>query len=383
MKKKLLPGNGTACHGGKHPFSFCIIAAFLTAAALAAAVCCSACGGSGKKSVVMSLGKEKINSGVYTYLCCSLRHSLLSTYAVGISEETFWDSVVGEDGLTAEQYGDDLVRETAGYYLASAALFDELGLKLSDDDLEALEDSLPESGNSTDEDLLSVYGFDRDDLRGDYLLEYKHDALYDYLYGENGKEAITDAQLYAYLKKNYSLMKMIVIYTTEKLADDGNGGAVYDADGTIVTVPLTAEEAAQKREKIAEAEARLAAGEDFDEVMTAYSEVDSSYYSDGFFVSGADYTNFGEKYVLEAAGMKEGETRTVEDEGVVYITRKYPMPPLGDLTDADREQLDDLDFYCTETVFRERLAPYVEKIKADEDALSGFSIRKSVTCSLY
>lgn len=104
---------------------------------------------------------------------------------------------------------------------------------------------------------LSRYGINIDGLKDIYIAEEKWQAVYNYYFGMSGIERLSDEELTAYYKSNYSLLGLVVLYTENKAERDENGTYVYDKDGNITVSEMTAEEKAAKQATAADVYERM------------------------------------------------------------------------------------------------------------------------------
>ena len=191
--------------------------------------------------------------------------------------------------ISVEDYFTEIINRRIRNYLIAQSLFKENRLKLDSEVKKAIDADIKEKidfygSRSALNSELSVLMLNVKSLETVYTWEEKHTAVYDYYFGQNGTEPISDERLTEYYEKNYSRIKYIVFYL-EKLKTDEEGNYVYDSAGQVVTEEMTAQELEEKKAKIAECYEKLENGESFDEMRKEYSEYDTSNYPNGFFVS--------------------------------------------------------------------------------------------------
>jgi hypothetical protein len=331
--------------------------------------------------VVMTYNDSKITSNMYSYWLSTYKSKFLNYYSNSMDNNTFWDSPA-EDGVTTDQYAMNLINENIKFNLIGMQLFRDYGLEISPDIIASINDDINEKidyyGGLTQLNAeLSAFGINADILKEIYTDEEKLNAVYDYLYGENGIEKVTESTIDTYYADNYSRIKYIIIYTKEKDMYDENGKLKYDSEGLIMTEPLSEEEIAAKEAKIEEAMICVNAGDEFEGILTDYNETDMSGYPNGFYISANELGIYGFAMVNAVRNMKVGEIRRVDDTDAVYIIKKYDLIDRNDFTDSDKAQLENLKTNCIQEIYKSKFTEYASNIEINQDELSKFSIRTS------
>ncbi|MBQ7335244.1 MAG: hypothetical protein IJW92_02070 [Clostridia bacterium] len=209
-------------------------------------MCCVSCAGRGEALMTLEVDGTTYTFTVNHYeLLLSAMKGTLVAYGATVngyspSSNAFWDCADEIDGTfqTMNDYYKNSILETCRNYLAALYLFDHYGLKLSEAELETIEEDMNElvltdgDGSKTKlNSVLSTYGVNYDMLKDYYILKAKVTALQNYLYstlGENIKER--------YLNENYVhfyqifLAKYNYVYETDK-----NGDVIYynQSDNTV------------------------------------------------------------------------------------------------------------------------------------------------------
>lgn len=339
------------------------------------------------ETAVMTFRDSSITSNMYSYWLSKYKYSFLSYYNSSLDSDEFWDTMATDD-MTTEEYARQLIDENIKYILIGIQLFREYGLKIDSDTTQSINDDIQEKidyygGRSQLNSALSAYGINVDILKECYIAEEKLYAVYDYLYGSSGIEAVTDAQIDQYYEDNYSRIRYLVIYTSEKLLYDENGDYQYDSEGNVMTEELTEEEKAAKQEKINEAMICVAAGDDFGDIMDEYNEADMSSYPNGFYVLANELADFGFALVTETAMMDIGEIRRVDDEYATYIVEKLELIPRSQFDDSDTTQMSNLETYCIQQYYEEKFSSFAEEITVNDDELSKYSLRTAASNSTF
>ncbi len=326
----------------------------------------------------MKLGDSSINENMYRFWLSTYKADFLSYYNNSVDSASFWQQMATDD-KTTEQYAYELINQNIKYILVGIKLFRDYGLKIDADVSLAINEDIEEKidfygGRSSLNTMLAKYGVNVDILKDCYIAEEKLYAVYDYLYGSNGVEAMTDAMLDIYYRENYSHVRYLVIYTEDKIVYDENGDYEFDSDGNVLTDKLSDAERAEKQAKIASAMAELEQGVDFAEVMTEYNEADMAAYPNGFFISPNELGVFGYALVSETKQMNVGEIRKIEDEGICYIVEKLELTELSKLDDASKSQLASLESYCVQQHYEKKFSAIAEDITVDESIVSKYSL---------
>jgi len=146
----------------------------------------------------------------------------------------FWTDTVASTEQTVEQYYNESVLNKCKNYLAALVLFDKEGLKLTADELSAIEDEIAfyidYDGNGDQKKLdaiLSKYGTDVEGLREIYTVEAKYKKLMTLLYGTDGSQ-IADIVKRDHYTKNYHRFKQIFVSNFHyEYQTDEKGNIIY------------------------------------------------------------------------------------------------------------------------------------------------------------
>ena len=184
-------------------------------------------------------------------------YSLLTAYIKGrdayaitnkygsINSTDYWDMVVDSEQTRMKDVYMDTVEETVRYYVAAMELFDELGLKLTKEEKNAIDAELDElidlhaNGSKNEFNaILSDYGANYKTLRDCKIMNAKLEKLIAELYGAGGSK-ISGALKQGYIEENYVSYYQIILPLYEyvyRTADNGND--IYykvDDKGNFVT----------------------------------------------------------------------------------------------------------------------------------------------------
>ena len=286
-------------------------------------------------------GKYRVSQAMYKYWLAYYKtrfYVIMEDYGI-ISEATytedFWDETI-EDG---ETYGDRVfshVESLVNEMLVCAALFDEYGLdkdtkmkKTLDDTVASFVDNDIQAAGSRAElnKQLGQIGLNVTELKKIYELEAKELIMAEYLFGEDGKEPVTDAEREEYYQKNYHRIKYVLLDPYKKQMTDVYGYPVVDTTtGYYKTVELTEEEQAEVRKLAASIRDQAAAGADFDALVSEYNQDKAmGTYTDGFFFT--EHDAYDADFLSDAVPLKVGETVLSESSYGLIIVKKYPLDP--------------------------------------------------------
>ena len=195
-----------------------------------------------KYETVMEYNGVKLTENMYYYWMSTFKRNILSSYSDAKDDASFWQAKYDEN-QTVEEYFTEIINQRIMNYLIAQSIFREQKLTLSSDEKKAIKNDIKEkieyygSRGELNEELKNLM-LNIDSLETIYTWEKRHDAVYDYFYGKNGTETVSDSQIIDYYEKNYSRIKYIVFYTT-KIKTDDKGNYVYDSDGQLVTEEMT------------------------------------------------------------------------------------------------------------------------------------------------
>lgn len=183
---------------------------------------------------LMTLGDCEITVNMFNLYLSRVKGS--AVYATSDARyDSFWNTIVGEDGSTYADLYLDLVLDNAKTTLAALYVFDELGLSLTDaeyedidEDLERLMRNASDGGTKTEFNaVLSAYGVNYNILREAYVMEKKLEKVELALYGEDAT-LVSDLLKQDYMEKNYVRFKQIFVYTVDiEYEKDEDGNVIY------------------------------------------------------------------------------------------------------------------------------------------------------------
>ena len=340
-----------------------------------------------KENAFMELGDVSLSEGVYRLMLSIQKGNmayLINQYYGSPNSPEFWDTVVSAPSTTNDKYYTAAIFKKAENLIAAAALFDELGLKLSQSKLDAIDkemlafvDEFGGGKKEAFEGVLEVYGFGYDDLRDYKILTAKAEAAANELYGESGNK-IGAGIKQEYLEDNYFAFRQIFLanyygkYHTDENGDvvyfDGNGNIAYDTkngtpspnaegklvyyteDGKIaydkesglpspvldengyqVTVDYTYEELLERIDLAADLmELGAESDKTFEALASVYSDDPLTAELTIYVAKNVNYTAISGNEFLDTSKkkldeIKVGEVTLFQDESGLHIIRKYAL----------------------------------------------------------
>ena len=305
-----------------------------------------------KGDVAISYGDYKITEVMYQYWLSKYKTTFLYIYNNSVDTESFWTSEI-EKGYTYEDFIMDYINGYAKQVVVAMQLFDDYGMSFTSEQKKAVKDridNLIESygGKNVLNETLGEMGLNIQTLEKIYYEEAKLETVNEYFFGSNGILAVTDNDRESYYNNNYYCAVWIYIYTEVKLMTDGNGNYFTDENGIYKFEELTELEKEEKRLKVSELEKHLAAGKDFVELRSEYSEEGLDYYTvypDGIILSANDYENYGVDMVETVQKLKEGNYASFNNGYATVFVKRLPLKNYAKLTDAERKLMVDFEAY--------------------------------------
>ncbi len=344
----------------------------------------SACATSG--NVVMELNGHKITENMYAFWLSRYKAYFVYYYMNNKESAEMWDTPIDETGATLNETFTGYVKENARTYAAALYLYDMYKLKLSDADMQTIEDDLAElvdaaGGKTAMNAELANFAVNYDMLKEIYIIEAKVKQLQAYLFAEDGPEALTDAVKDEYYQKNYARIKHIFVNTSAKYLYDENGAYQYDEDGNALTTEFTAEELSAQREKAAEVVRKLEEGADFEEMLTLYTEDSATgIYPGGYYLTAT--SNYVEEVIDATFDMEIGEWDYVQSDLGYHIIKRLDLEPQAYKSVAAQDFFTDFESNLTVESFTRVLEPYMAEVVVNDEIADLYSL-KSVTANYH
>lgn len=341
--------------------------------------------GCGVTTKAMSFGKVDITANMYSYWMCKYKAMYLySMFGTTTDNAQYWSAQM-TDTITV---GDYLGAMAASQIMQNAillGLFDEYQLTVSNEKLREIDNAISEKitqagSKSALNSALSPYGINSTMLKDIYIAEAKISAVQDYLYGENGIEAATDTEIEDYFTSNYYRCKHILIRTDVKYEYDENGEPLVNDEGTAYkTITLTDEEKEAQKALAADLEKRVAAGEDFDELVLEYSEdTGMQHFEDGYYITSA-CTFLPTEITSAVMKLAPGETKTVETSYGISIVRRYELIDGAYNTEPYKSELiGDIAATVNAVKLQTLVSGYAESVVINNEVISDYPL---ATCT--
>ncbi len=201
------------------------------------------------------INDTEINAGIYIFYTIEGYNdafSQLSEKDATIDEENIWDKKI--DDVSVNDYVLDYATDRCVTIVSVDEKFEELKLKLNEDDEKSLERSLRNEwdqfgANYTDN------GISKKSIEQILLSNYKQDLIFKHYYMEDGIKPVSEKDILAEINKKYARVKILPLST---LDDE------YE--------PLDALEKAKVLEEAEDYIERVKKGEDFDDMIDAFYE---------------------------------------------------------------------------------------------------------------
>lgn len=212
----------------------------------------ASCASEGK--AVMTFGESSVSSNMFSYMMSSQKQYMKQSFEEYVAYYYYYyqqqpDIVDFDDYLKSEYTDDDgntvkvvdstydMIVESAKAFLVVKELSRKNGIKLTNQEmLDSIDEYIKEQIDTAgSEEFLNItlakYGADID-IMHDYLYGMAlQDDLYEFLYGENGTQRISDDAVKTYFNENYT--KIDVAYFPFYKTDETTGSAVPVTDDSI------------------------------------------------------------------------------------------------------------------------------------------------------
>ncbi|MBQ9780235.1 MAG: hypothetical protein IJW00_04755 [Clostridia bacterium] len=188
----------------------------------------AACGE--KAQVMMTLGDISMTENQFHFLLSRAK----AAYESAGFTVTDWDTYIDLNETTYDTYVRQQVLHEAKLMMAGVALFEELGLRLPDATMDAIDKDIDElieyhgEGSKSElNNILSAYGFNVNMLKEQYIFEAKYEYVQTHLYGENGSK-LADSAAQEYLGGHAVAFKQLLIRSYKYVYEtDLNGDEIY------------------------------------------------------------------------------------------------------------------------------------------------------------
>ena len=347
---------------------------------LAIVMCIALLASCSKPVIAMEYKGENITMNMYSYWLSQIKSQYVSE---ANDTDEYWATKYS-NGETYEQKMREIVDFNVKVNLVCMHLFNELGLKVSESEANELKtglsDLLKSYGSASElNSFLSQYNINYNMLGEIYEIELKTSLVYDALYKEGGKRAITDEVLEKYFTDNYSRLDMIMIYNSVVYETDEDGKILFDeTTGNPKTKELSEDEKKAKNDLAADIMTRLENGEDFDALKAQYNEdPNKDVYTDGYYVSSNDVSVYGTEIVVAAQNMEIDEVRKIEDSSIICIMKRKEMDSKAYKNENYADQLGNLLNYCQNNDFNTYMSELIKDVVVYSEETNKISIKNA------
>lgn len=198
------------------------------------------CGCANHGTTLIEVGDEEISLNVLQ-LYLSRMKGQLAAAGENVNSADYWASYVSIDNKTRAEYYTNQVYEGLRQIAAALYLYDELGLSLSreeenaiDEWIDALIEEVGEGSKAQFNSVLSAFGANVTVLRDAAVIEAKVAQLKAHLYGKDGSLIAPTAKEEFYQKTYYRGYQMLIAnYYNDHEKDAEKNSVYYKADGKI------------------------------------------------------------------------------------------------------------------------------------------------------
>ena len=310
---------------------------------------------------------------------------IMQQYGI-ISEATYTEDFWSETIEGEETYGDRVLKHVdtlINDMLVSSALYDEYRLYNDNETKKTLENTV---NSFVDNDIkaagsraelnnqLGRFGLNIDELKKIYEFEAKELIVEDYLFGEKGREPVTDAEREEYYQNNYHRIKYVLLDPEKKQLLDENGYPIMDTStGYYKTVDLTEEEKAAVRSLAESIRANAAAGADFEALIAEYNQDGAmNTYTDGYFFKTDDV--YDAAFLSDVVSMKVGEVKISDSAYGLLIIKKYPLEKGLWQNSISASFFSDLDSDIAEVKREKKFSAYYGNVVKDSKFASSLKL---------
>lgn len=230
-------------------------------------------------SKIMTVDDYDVNAGVYiNYMLSEYMEQTYSEANSGTATTyNYLDKEVeNEDGKKVKlgDYLPDYAYEHTLELVAANKQFEKLGLELTSEDAEEVNDAVKSYMENMTEEYLSEQGISKDSVTKYFTAEKQKELLFYHYYGEDGEKAVKNDDISKYLKDNYVRYKVISVPRTTAATTAASTSTSEEATTTQSPEEQTkaSKKADQEAKSLANKYFKMAKqNDDFDEVISKYN----------------------------------------------------------------------------------------------------------------
>ncbi|MBE6617760.1 MAG: hypothetical protein E7627_07490 [Ruminococcaceae bacterium] len=327
---------------------------------------------------VMTYKDKVITASEFGFYLAKYKARFAEVYSDFDDTDEFYDREI--NGVRAEELLFNMVVQNVKRTLISEVLFEERGLKITDDlasDIEYYIDDIIYEKFSDDEAAfesdLNKLGITDEELFDIYLRDEMTYELMVALSDDRDEIGAGDDGLQEYLERNYARIYHIYVNNKYTYLTDASGNPVYDDDGKKVTVKMTGEELDAKNAIISAIDESLEEGGNFLEVHEAFSE--DKFYENGYYLT--KNTQFVDEVVRAAFELEVGEWIKVESSAGTHYVMRFEMDEKPWKNSANSDFLSGFESAAINELFGEYLDSFATEVTVNEEALEEFDLRTS------
>jgi len=325
-----------------------------------------------------------ISEGMYSYWLNSWKDYYVDYYSDISDTNEYW-SAVNSSGVTNERFLTEQIETRIYYYLVAQKLFDDYDLELDKETVDAIESDINDqteyygSKSAFNDFLASEYGINISTLRKIYEIEDKYTAVFNYLYGTDGKNTSTPDELDEYYKEYYVRVKYVMFLKNVRYVYNDDGTRKTDSTGRYLTEELSDSEKDEVVSKAQSVYAEALGGADMNALMEKYMKefgFDLASTPNGFYVSADDYLSHSAAVTSAALEMEVGEVKLCENDDCYYVVKKLELPEKGYASPTDSGQFKNFVSYVNNEKLSKKFSQRAEGIKENTEITDKYILSK-------
>lgn len=353
-------------------------------ALLIAVICVFSLTACARGATVMSYKEYTVNEAYYTYWLSRFKASFIDGYSDVEDTDEYYDSVITDDGRTANEVMTELSDSIIKNYLVCEYLCDYYGLKLTknilsqiDKELDAIVEGVADGSKNAFNGIAAQYGINLKMLRDIYIIETKSQLFYEFYASNYITPSITDSVREAFLRDDYTRADFIYISTEYAFRYDNQGNLDYGDNGDY-RVPLTDEKKAEKLDLIAKIEGEINS-QNYLSLREKHNEDPAKdAYPSGYYFN--PDMQFDSEVINALREMTPAEIRKVETEHGVYFLRKLSVEPSAYSIDANRDFFEDFETRLVRYLYDKMIEEEIASVTYNDEVKKNITIKSVKPC---